>query len=444
MKRFEYATASEPPRHWLTLRRMLALVFLTDALLVALWGRRYLAWRRAAPRWYPAPLSGWFLRLPTPFERIGALLPALSGLWLWRAYSSNEQMVTVSTHFPAPREQVFAAIADPQKPFLTRNPITRMEVVGVQRSGAGTVYRWTFTLPLGLRFTFDEAVTEWVEPERFAYRALSGWQMEAINALTPENGGTRLTFTLRYRFPSPWKWLVPQWLVRLGIKRSLVNIERTVTAQHHEAEYIPALRFNFLTPLYDPIMRRWMREEMIKRRLIREAQLEPGFRVLDLGCGTGTLTILVKQMHPTTQVVGIDGDDNVLAIARAKAEQQRVEITFDQGLAFQLPYADASFDRVLSSLVLHHLTTDDRQRALGQVWRILKPGGEFLIIDFGPPRNGLAWVIALAMRHLERAADLINGLLPDQLRRAGFQNVQIVTRFMTGFGSIALYRARKS
>ncbi len=208
-------------------------------------------------------------------------------------------------------------------------------------------------------------------------------------------------------------------------------------------EYIPALRFNFLTPLYDPILRLLMREETVKRRLIQEAGLSPGSRVLDLGSGTGTLTILTKRIHPDTQVVGIDGDHSVLAIARSKAEQQGAKITLDQGMAFQLPYADASFDRVLSSLVLHHLTTDDRHRALDEALRILKSGGEFLIIDFEPPRNGLAWGIALVMRHLERTADLINGLLPEQLRRAGFQNVQTVDRFMTGFGSIALYRARK-
>ncbi len=210
-----------------------------------------------------------------------------------------------------------------------------------------------------------------------------------------------------------------------------------------DSKYIPALRFDVLTPFYDLALRLLMREETVKRRLIEEAHLGPGSRILDLGCGTATLTILVKQKHPDTRVAGIDGDKSVLAIARAKAEQQQAKIMLYQGLADELPYADSSFHRVLSSLVLHHLTSDDRQRALDEVLRILKPGGELFIIDFAPPHNGVAWAIALAARHFERTADLINGRLPEQLRRAGFQDVQIAARFMTGFGSIALYRARK-
>ncbi len=210
-----------------------------------------------------------------------------------------------------------------------------------------------------------------------------------------------------------------------------------------DKKYIPALRFGFLTPLYDPLLRWVMRELTFKRRLIEEAKIAAGFRVLDLGCGTGTLTVLVKQRHPDAQVIGIDGDNNVLAIARAKAAQQRADIQFDRGMAYQLPYSKDSFDRVLSSLVIHHLTTDEKQRAFSEAFRILKSGGELLVVDFGKPHNILAWAISLVMRHLERAEDNIQGLLPDMFRRAGFHDVQIVKQFMNVFGTIALYRGRK-
>ncbi len=211
-----------------------------------------------------------------------------------------------------------------------------------------------------------------------------------------------------------------------------------------DAKYIPALRFKFLTPLYDPLLRWGMREETFKNRLIKEARIAPDARVLDLGCGTGTLTILIKQRQRTADVVGFDGDPAVLEIARAKAQQQGVNIKLEQGMAYQLPYPNTSFDRVLSSLILHHLTTQDRARTLSEVKRVLKPGGEFWVIDFGKPHNLLAWVISLGMRNLERTSDLIAGLLPEQLHRAGFEQVEQSERFMTLFGTIVLYRARKA
>lgn len=184
-----------------------------------------------------------------------------------------------------------------------------------------------------------------------------------------------------------------------------------------ETKYIPALRFKLLTPLYDPLLRWGMREETFKNCLLEHAHIAPGFCVLDLGCGTGTLTTLVKQKQPAADVIGFDGDPQALAIARAKAAQHKVAITFDQGMAYQLPYPDESFDCVLSSLVLHHLTTEDRQRTLGEVYRVLKRTDEFWVIDFGKLQNALAFAISLVMRRLERTKDLINGLLPEQLRR---------------------------
>ncbi len=136
--------------------------------------------------------------------------------------------VTAVAHINSPRARVFSSVVDPRKSFLTNNPVTQMEVAGEQTAGVGTIYRWTFTLPLGLIFRFDEVVTEWIEPERLAYRAVSGWEMEALAVLIPDNGGTQETFTLRYRAPGLWNWLIPRWLVRLGIQRALANIQKAV------------------------------------------------------------------------------------------------------------------------------------------------------------------------------------------------------------------------
>ena len=137
-------------------------------------------------------------------------------------------------------------------------------------------------------------------------------------------------------------------------------------------KYIPALRFDWLTPVYDPVLRRMMPELALKQRLIAQAQIAAGQRVLDLGAGTGTLTVMIKQTCPGADVVGLDGDPRVLTVARAKAAAAGVAIRFDQGLATALPYDDATFDRILSSLTLHHLTTEEKQRALREAYRQTK------------------------------------------------------------------------
>lgn len=85
--------------------------------------------------------------------------------------------------------------------------------------------------------------------------------------------------------------------------------------------YIPALGFHWLTPLYDPALRWLMREAEIKRFLVEQMAIRPDMHVLDLGCGTGTLTIMIKQLHPNVEVTGIDGDPEVLAIAREKVDR---------------------------------------------------------------------------------------------------------------------------
>lgn len=139
--------------------------------------------------------------------------------------------VIATRYVNAPPAHIFDVVADPHKTFLTSNPFVRMDIVGERSQGTGTVYRWTFTFPLGIRFGFDEEVMEWVRPERFTYRAISSWEMEATTALAPENGGTRVTFTLHYTLPGPWGLLVPEWLERLGTGRAVGNIKRFAEAQ---------------------------------------------------------------------------------------------------------------------------------------------------------------------------------------------------------------------
>ncbi len=207
--------------------------------------------------------------------------------------------------------------------------------------------------------------------------------------------------------------------------------------------FIPALKYERLTLYYDPLLRWVMREASFKARLIQQAALQPEHRILDLGCGTATLTIMAKKAHPQTRLVGLDADMKVLRLAQGKAAKDVVDIDLLLGTAFQLPYADNSFDRVLSSLVFHHLTTDSKQRTLQEVHRVLRPGGELHIVDFGKPHGAFAYVMSHIMRRLEHTTDNVKGRLPEMFRQAGLEQVSETARYLSVFGTPSQYQGRK-
>jgi len=208
-------------------------------------------------------------------------------------------------------------------------------------------------------------------------------------------------------------------------------------------KYIPAFSYGFLTPLYDFIMQWATRESTFKTRLVEQTKIEKGHRVLDIGSGTATLTILIKKAHPDAEVIGLDGDPKILEIARSKVTRAGQDIPLNYGMVFELPYPDDSFDRVISSMVFHHLTQENKIRSLKEVFRVLRPEGELHVADFGKPQNALMYLISLVIRCLEETSDNVKGLLPEMLRNAGFDQVRETARYMTIFGTLALYRARK-
>ncbi len=209
--------------------------------------------------------------------------------------------------------------------------------------------------------------------------------------------------------------------------------------------YVHALRFPSLTRFYDPVLRATLREEELKRRLVHQVALAPGMRVLDLGCGTGTLTTMLALAEPGAEIVGLDGDPATLARARQKLEAAGARADLREGLATEPPFSPASFDRVVSSLVLHHLTLADKRRALGKARGLLRPGGEIHILDWGKAQDPLMRLLFLGVQALDGFAttrDNVAGRLPELLGEAGFEDVCEVHRARTVFGTLSFYRGR--
>jgi len=144
--------------------------------------------------------------------------------------------------------------------------------------------------------------------------------------------------------------------------------------------YLSAAGKDWLLPFYDPFTR-LLGIEAVHNKLIRQAAIRPGHRILEIGCGTGNLAILAKKLNPATEIVGIDPDPKALARARQKAQQSKAILQFDSGFSEELPYPDASFDRVLSAFMLHHVKPERKPLALREAFRLLKPDGSLHLVD---------------------------------------------------------------
>jgi ubiquinone/menaquinone biosynthesis C-methylase UbiE len=204
--------------------------------------------------------------------------------------------------------------------------------------------------------------------------------------------------------------------------------------------FLPAAGRDWLLPLYDPFTR-LMGVETSHRRLVEQAAMAAGGRVLEIGCGTGNLSILTKRLNPGVEVVGLDPDPKALALARRKAQRRRAAILFATGFSQELPYPDASFDRVLSSFMLHHVHPEAKPATLQEAVRVLAPRGTLHLADFEQregPSGGLHGFLArrLHSRHGSSPHDTVLGLMRD----AGFVNCEEVGRQSTILGRIVYYK----
>lgn len=207
---------------------------------------------------------------------------------------------------------------------------------------------------------------------------------------------------------------------------------------------VPAAGRHGLTALYDPVVALTMRERTFRSRLVAQVAAGEPSTVLEIGCGTGSLTLRLADALPAASIVGLDPDPDVLARARAKDATDRID--WRDGNATQLPTPDGSFDRVVASLILHHLTTAEKTAALAEARRVLRPGGRLHIADWGTPQDALMKTAFLALRTLdgfERTRAHARGELPALIATAGFEDVRVRDRLRTGWGTLELISASR-
>jgi ubiquinone/menaquinone biosynthesis C-methylase UbiE len=214
---------------------------------------------------------------------------------------------------------------------------------------------------------------------------------------------------------------------------------RTEAMPESRRSYLPAAGHDWFLPLYDPFVK-LIGGDRARRALLDQSAIRPGHQVLDIGCGTGTFVVLIKRLHANVEAVGLDPDPKALARATRKAERDGVSIRFDQGYADQLPYPDASFDRVFSSFMFHHLPAEEKEPTLREARRVLKSGGSLHMLDFAGPEEAHGFVMRL-IHSAHRLQDNSEGRVLDLMRRAGFAEAKNTGRRAMLFGRIAYYVA---
>ena len=197
----------------------------------------------------------------------------------------------------------------------------------------------------------------------------------------------------------------------------------------HDHKFIPAFGLRRLTPCYDALCRIMGFGDRLRRFEVGLAEGLTPKRIIEVGCGTAELTCALARRFPSAEVVGLDIDPEILAIARKKVEREHLNVQLVPASAESMPFPDGHFDLVVSSLMLHHLDSSTKERALREWKRVLAPGGTLLLVDFGPPRSralrALTWPLRLHV--FEHTQDNFKGRVPAMLTEAGFTANEVGT-----------------
>ncbi|WP_341224878.1 methyltransferase domain-containing protein [uncultured Arcticibacterium sp.] len=204
--------------------------------------------------------------------------------------------------------------------------------------------------------------------------------------------------------------------------------------------YIPALKYHILTPIYDWFIKLTVPEKEVKSKTIDLAEINADDKVLDFGCGTATLCQILLAKYVVTEVVGLDVDPAILEIAKKKSIPDLTLKEFDGEV---IPFKDQYFDKVISSWVFHHLTTEQKINAFKEIKRVLKPDGVFILADWGQASNPIQRVLFFILQvfdNFHTTSANVNGEIVSYLKDAGFQKTEECGYRNTLLGSLRYWK----
>lgn len=215
-----------------------------------------------------------------------------------------------------------------------------------------------------------------------------------------------------------------------------------------EKEFTPALGYSALTPIYDLAIAALTREKTWRTELLERIRPSQDDRILDVGCGTGSLAIGMKTINAQCEIHGIDPDAAVLARARKKAKAANVDITFHNGFLNPNMLAQLGrFSKIVSSLVFHQTALDSKRDILDSMRKLLLPGGKLYVADYGLQRTPLMRTL---FRYTVQAIDGVtdtqhnaDGCMPELIATSGFSSTAEARVIPTPTGSISIYTAMR-
>jgi ubiquinone/menaquinone biosynthesis C-methylase UbiE len=198
--------------------------------------------------------------------------------------------------------------------------------------------------------------------------------------------------------------------------------------------------------VYDLGVAALTREAVWRPKLVEILAIEPGERVLDVGCGTGSLAILLKKRWPGVEIVGLDPDPAALSIAKSKADAADVDIEWRQGFASDAANA-GTFDKVVSSLVFHQVPIPGKRAGIEAMFAAAKIGGTVCIADYAQQSRRLMRLAFRFIQLIDGKADTqpnADGFLETELSKHFGKTVKPVFAINTPTGTISIFRQEKA